>query len=250
MKKLSNKQQVQEDEYFFPYHYLDLYLESYRDLYFINRNELINTIKEILKVKETDLILDACCGDGRFSYELKKTGANVVGVDYSKRAIEFAKIFNNDHKNFHSCDLKKFKYSKKFDKIVLMESLEHFAPKEIPLFLKNINKLLKKDGKFIITVTSDKLTLPEKHYQHFSPKKLNEILQDYFEVEKILGYSSLGKKRIIYNFLEKFGRFLLPVKNKWFFKKYFSFLKKYYINNFSIGDKNNSLGLIAICKNN
>ena len=52
MKKLSKEQKSQEEEYFFPYHYLDLYLDSYKNLYSIPRENLLFEVKKILSPKK------------------------------------------------------------------------------------------------------------------------------------------------------------------------------------------------------
>ena len=93
-------------------------------------------------------ILDVGCGTGLFSYEAAKKGANVLGIDFSKDAIEIAKNkFEHLNLEYQSIDVKKIK--DKYDVIVSIGTLEHM---DNPLqILKLFKKCLKPKGKIIIT---------------------------------------------------------------------------------------------------
>jgi 2-polyprenyl-3-methyl-5-hydroxy-6-metoxy-1,4-benzoquinol methylase len=178
---LTSKQKAQEDQYTFPYHYLDVGLEEYASILSVEYLSYINIVKSLLGDTKSKYILDAGCGDGRFSYELRGSGARVIGVDYSQDAIRFAKTFNPEA-TFFVQDLKNLKINKKFDDIVLIETLEHILPVEIPKVLKALDKLLKKEGNLIITVPTTNSTVSEKHYQHFTEESLRQTLKNYFTV--------------------------------------------------------------------
>ena len=97
---LSDQQSLQEDEYELPYHYLAV---SNRLLSLpekiITTPIYLNYLKAVideLRPFQGQRILEAGCGDGRFLYELLRETDNVIlhGIDYSARAISFARVFN------------------------------------------------------------------------------------------------------------------------------------------------------------
>ena len=120
------------------------------------RENIINTLK--LKNKNKPLekvkILDIGCGGGLLSEPMNKLGAEVVGIDASKRNIEVAKLHaqkNNLKIKYECASPETFKTEMKFDVILNMEIVEHVE--NVDLFLKACSKLLKKNGiMFIATL--------------------------------------------------------------------------------------------------
>ena len=120
------------------------------------KDNIINTLK--LKDKEKPLkkikILDIGCGGGLLSEPMCRLGAQVVGIDASKKNISVAKL----HAKKNNLDIKyictspeNLKYDNQFDVILNMEIIEHVE--DIDLFLKSSSKLLKKNGiMFIATL--------------------------------------------------------------------------------------------------
>lgn len=137
--------------------------------------------------------LDIGCGDGRFCFELAKMGFEVEGIDISKRALSFARIFvpngrflcediTNPSKNFLA------KNRDKFDLVLFIETLEHIVPSKHLKALKNTNILLKKGGLLIISVPSTLMPKPEKHFKHFSKREITKLLKKAnFLIEKVEG---------------------------------------------------------------
>jgi len=131
----------------------------------------------------------------------------------------------------------------------MIETLEHIKPEEISKVLSNLANLLKKTGTFIVTVPSINLHLEKKHYQHFTTESLRKNLEKHFTVDKIIGRAKIGPKRKIFRFLQKLGVILYPFRNKIpFIRKYYSYLKKFYYQKLLIGNPDECMGLIAVCK--
>jgi 2-polyprenyl-3-methyl-5-hydroxy-6-metoxy-1,4-benzoquinol methylase len=147
----------------------------------------------------------------------------MTGVDYSERAVAFAKAFNT-RGEFYTGDLNTFKSKKKFDYIILSEVLEHIPKKEINKMLKNLHSLLKKNGELIITVPHKNLPLEDKHEQHFDKDSITQTIYKYFKVKAIFGMSSIGKDRSSFNFTQHIANVMYPFRNK------FGFVKKMYKN--------------------
>lgn len=182
----SEKQAKQEAEYSFPYHYLDL-VEGFR---LIEYNDYIKIVRKLLGNIENKKILDAGCGDGRFCFELLKEKADITGIDYSQRAINFARAFNPQG-NFICNDLAKLSSKEKFDSLVSIETIEHIKPTELKKMIKTFHNLLNENGNLIITVPSKNVKVGSKHYQHFFLPDLENYLQDYFKIETAFGHGSL-----------------------------------------------------------
>ena len=76
-----------------------------------------------------------------------RLGANVVGIDASKKNIEVAKFHAKKNKlkiNYKVASPEKLKTKTKFDVILNMEIVEHVN--DIDFFIKESSKLLKKNG--------------------------------------------------------------------------------------------------------
>ena len=98
-------------------------------------------------------LLDIGCGGGLLSEPMSRLGANVTGIDASKKNIEIAKIHakkNNLNINYICTSPEKIE-KKNFDVILNMEIVEHVE--NINLFLESSSNLLKKNGlMFVATI--------------------------------------------------------------------------------------------------
>ena len=94
-------------------------------------------------------ILDLGCGTGNYIPYLNKKG-KVLGIDISPNVIEVAKE-KYGLRNVKVADIFKFKTSKKFDTIVLLENNLGMAGtlKKTKQLLKILANLLKKDGQIL-----------------------------------------------------------------------------------------------------
>ncbi len=99
-------------------------------------------------------VLDIGCGGGLLSEPIHRLGADVVGIDASKKNIEIAKIHTKKNKlkiNYIATSPEKFNPKKKFDVILNMEIVEHVD--DINKFIQASSNLLKKNGiMFIATL--------------------------------------------------------------------------------------------------
>ncbi|MDA7713999.1 bifunctional 2-polyprenyl-6-hydroxyphenol methylase/3-demethylubiquinol 3-O-methyltransferase UbiG [Candidatus Pelagibacter sp.] len=99
-------------------------------------------------------LLDIGCGGGLLSEPMCRLGANVVGIDASKKNIDVAKFHAKKNKlkiNYMVASPEKLKTKTKFDVILNMEIVEHVN--DINFFIKESSKLLNKNGiMFIATL--------------------------------------------------------------------------------------------------
>ena len=92
-------------------------------------------------------ILDIGCGGGLLAEPMCRLGANVVGIDASKKNINIAKYHAKKSKLkivYKTASPETLKSQKKFDVILNMEIVEHVE--NIDFFIKESSKLLKKNG--------------------------------------------------------------------------------------------------------
>ena len=104
-------------------------------------------IKSSNKPLKNIRILDIGCGGGLLSEPMCRLGANVVGIDASKKNIEVARFHAKKNKlkiDYKITSPEKLKTKIKFDVILNMEIVEHVE--NIDFFIKESSKLLKKNG--------------------------------------------------------------------------------------------------------
>ena len=204
----NNPQFYQEEDYNFPYHHLPQLNNGFWSFgiswfHSLDYLTLLEFILSKIKEKNANKILDFGCGDGRLVKELIVKGENKsYGVDISKKALTFAKLFSKDEKNkifFH--DLKSLNQSD-FDFVIATEVLEHIHENELPNALKDIFEIMNNEGYFLVTVPSVvRHPIPKKHYRHYTLKLLNEHVSDFFNIEEVF---YLNKKSFLTNIIRRF----------------------------------------------
>ena len=228
MKQLSKEQAVQEKQYCFPYHYLDLYSGVYREIILRHYLSLLRTNVKMLKPFIGQKILDAGCGDGRFCYELGNENVELTGIDYSDRAIAFARAFNPSG-TFLVGDVTTLNYKNHYDIATLIMVLEHIPPDEISNCVISLHKLIKPGGKLLVSVPSVNLPLQEKHFQHFSPETLLIHFREGFDLIEKRGHTQSGKEWKRYDSMRKRAQILWPLRRKIpLIKKYTDHVVDYY----------------------
>ena len=112
----------------------------------IKNFKLSSSNKPLKKIK----ILDIGCGGGLLSEPMCRLGADVLGIDASKKNIEIAKIHakKNNLKIKYVCAVPENLKNKKFDVILNMEIVEHVE--DVNFFISKSSELLKKNGLMFI----------------------------------------------------------------------------------------------------
>ncbi|MDC1146629.1 bifunctional 2-polyprenyl-6-hydroxyphenol methylase/3-demethylubiquinol 3-O-methyltransferase UbiG [Candidatus Pelagibacter sp.] len=115
-------------------------------------------IKSKTKPLKNIKILDIGCGGGLLSEPMCKLGANVVGIDASKKNIDVAKFHAKKNKlkiDYKVASPEMLKKSIKFDVILNMEIVEHVE--NVNFFIKESSKLLKKNGVMFVATLNKTL---------------------------------------------------------------------------------------------
>ena len=103
-------------------------------------------------------ILDIGCGGGLLSEPMCRLGANVVGIDASKKNIAVAKFHAKKNKlkiDYKVLSPEMLKTKVKFDVILNMEIVEHVE--DLNFFIKKSSELLKKNGLMFVATLNKTL---------------------------------------------------------------------------------------------
>jgi len=225
---------AQEDEYWFPYHYIaQMPTEGFRqhfvDTWGINYISTINfLLKRITNINPNSLI-DIGCGDGRLTREiaLNSNVSTLYGIDYSQRAINLASAMNANlpQVKFMAADITSNHEIPKSDVIILMEVFEHIPIESCKIFIESISKMLKPRGRLLITVPHKNKPLENKHFQHFSIKSLTEYIADYFNIIEVIPFEKIGLLRKVLNLVLSNRLFVLS--NGFILRKCYLFHQRY-----------------------
>jgi SAM-dependent methyltransferase len=185
------RQQIQDDDYAFPYHYVPRFSPGYSHtyswpwgLYYVSAMELV---LEKVRALRPGSVADIGTGDGRMVRELALMlpEARVTGVDYSERAIQLARALN-PQLDFRCVDIVGEGLAETFDVVTLVEVFEHIPPELTAGFVAALRRLIRDDGTLIVTVPHSNVKVTKKHFQHFSRATLLAHFGSQFDLEECL----------------------------------------------------------------
>jgi len=109
-------------------------------------NYLLEKIASLLANEKKGKLLDLGCGDGDYSFRFKELGFDVIAADLDEERFK-----HGGEINFKVCDVAKpLPFSDEaFDYIIAAELIEHL--KNPYAAIVEINRILKRDGKFILS---------------------------------------------------------------------------------------------------
>jgi len=145
----------------------DRWFSRYGEFGDVNREYIIDpTIFKILGQVKGKRILDAGCGNGYLCRLLSKKGAEIVGVDVSKRSIEIAEEIekkepmNIQYQIGSICDLRMFE-DDAFDLIVSNIVLDDLQ--DIDKAIRELYRVLKPEGKLVFSILHPCFSSPPVH---------------------------------------------------------------------------------------
>jgi 2-polyprenyl-3-methyl-5-hydroxy-6-metoxy-1,4-benzoquinol methylase len=207
----SAKQKIQNSQYKEPYHWLSKKrVDSFR--YQKLTQLIVKLICEIDTVNKSQniSICDFGCGDGRSAYliwdSLNNDGikSNIIGVDISEDAIEWARKMTRDLNttglDFIVGDIKtallRLQETAGPIIIIMREVIEHLQETEIDKLISQI-KDNAESGHIIVTTPSVNSPVEKKHIRHYSVQTLNNTMtRNGLKVTKILGFGF--RPRLLY----------------------------------------------------
>lgn len=148
---------------------------------FSNHLVYLSHIKRYLWASEfckNKIVMDAGCGMGFGSKLISKFSKNVYAFDISSDAILSAKkLYNAPNILWETGDLCCLDIEdKQFDIIISFDVIEHLERKKISIFLKEMYRLLKPDGLFLISTPNKEYTRGRKRSDfHLSEMNIEEF---------------------------------------------------------------------------
>jgi len=120
-----------------------------------------NKFCKLAKLKKGQKILDVGCGRGEIIIQCALKGIDGLGVDYSADGIGLCNKIKKGfpekirkHMKFLKEDIKEIKLPDEyFDRVFMLDVVEHLHDWELEKSLEKIRKLMKKNGMFIIHTT-------------------------------------------------------------------------------------------------
>ena len=126
-----------------------LYMDS-----IANDTELeVTFLENLFRKHGVNRILDCCCGVGRHTCRLGKSGFKVTGVDASVNQINTAiKTNNNENVEYQVSDARSFKLPQKYDAAICMWTTYNYFSKgkDISALLSNISDHLRDKGILVL----------------------------------------------------------------------------------------------------
>ena len=218
---LSREMRQKTDTYAIPYHWMmsPFFAKKYQ--------HSIRLVESYLK--ESDVVLDIGCGDGKLTSLLAERVKKVYGIDYQILPLKFAKLLiEQDRVELIHHDVTiglPFKAGY-FDVVTAFDVIEHIPQSRLKGLLAEIRRVLKLKGLFVLTTPNRRdlrnriwgHRLNPKHYFEFSVEEACEELEDNgfkvldkkgiyipFPIPKAEHYANVIPFRAMFNFLIKFG---------------------------------------------
>jgi 2-polyprenyl-3-methyl-5-hydroxy-6-metoxy-1,4-benzoquinol methylase len=178
---------------------------------------------------ENKKILDIGCSYGWFEKFVGEKAEKIIGIDLDEKDLENAKsevkLKNVKFEKGSALNLKKFKKDY-FDIVIMFDVIEHIPKNSEDLVLKEIKRVLKKNGKLLISTPANNFSNffdPAWYFghRHYSKSKMQNIFENAgFIVEKMEikgGFFEIFSMILFYPF-KWFFNMEIPFKT-WFDKK-------------------------------
>lgn len=171
---------TQESLYSLPYHWFpEPWLKQFE------RSEKLRIMGAMIRAHRMGAItpyLDVGCGDGRWTHDLShwipsQLGETIHshGIDFSARAIAFAKLISPDI-DFQVSPGEDIPFPEKmFGLVSAIEVIEHVPDVSELKFLLELKRVTRDDGLIILTTPSWNLRLAEHHFRHYSIKQFRSL---------------------------------------------------------------------------
>ncbi len=150
------------------------------------KNLIMPNVLRLLEIKKGDKVLDLACGQGFFSREFFKAGAEVVGVDLSKNLIDLAEKHSSKEIRFvvSSADKLDFLQSASIDAVVCVLAIQNM--KNVGGVFEGAARVLARGGRFLIVMNHPAFRIPKRSFWGFDEKSKIQ----YRRVDEYLSESS------------------------------------------------------------
>ncbi len=138
-------------------------------------------------------LIDICCGTGAAIRMLRPLCRDrIVGIDISEGMLTVAQqdTKNNDGEaslEFFKCDALKLPFRSEFDIAICLGAFGHILSNQMPLFVKQVSKVLKPGGRFIF-ICHDKFPIWSKAFWVRYSFNILMYLRNFFIQPKFIMY--------------------------------------------------------------
>jgi 2-polyprenyl-3-methyl-5-hydroxy-6-metoxy-1,4-benzoquinol methylase len=105
---------------------------------------------QYLEVHPREVILDIGCGRGELIEACAGKGSKAIGIDYSSAAVKMAKNWKGNAVIIQGSATALPFGKEVFDKVVMLDVVEHLAPDDFLKCLEEVHRVLKKEGQIPI----------------------------------------------------------------------------------------------------
>jgi ubiquinone/menaquinone biosynthesis C-methylase UbiE len=165
------------------------------------RKSLVEIIKKGLI--QPGKALDLCCGLGTHALYLKKVGFQVIGIDISSKAIEYAREkARKENKKIQFqvqsfLNLENFQ-NEEFDFVLDIGCFHHVKVEDRDTFINGVTRVLKNGKAYFVFCFSEK---NGSAWNHFTEEEIVKIFSNHFDIKKIKHIESVeGDAKIRYFF--------------------------------------------------
>lgn len=159
--------------------FYDLTAEQTADEWYANDVLNPSILDFVKRLPKSPRVLDLGCGPGHESMRLSRSGADVVGVDFSEECIKTARE-RCPGVTFEVLDFRELDQRfGTFDGVWACASLIHIEPKELPIVLRGTAGVLKRNGYLIVMVMTGEGVLEEKSNLEVDGWKLRRTVYGY-----------------------------------------------------------------------
>lgn len=139
-------------------------------------------------------MLDIACGEGYGSNIMADAAKEVVGIDLDEETINEARLkYKKPNIRYLAGSATKIPIAENysFDLIISFETLEHIDEQEQVAFLKEVKRLLKPEGVFVVS-TPDRNVYGGNpfHKKEFTENEFVEFIKSYFKYSTLFGQKS------------------------------------------------------------
>lgn len=166
----TKEQQIMEQRYTIPYNWaLKPWSRSFR-----KKQGLWAVVSKVIGDMRGAKVLDVGCGDGWHTARMVQAGAEVTGIDYSKRSIAFARLIVPAAFEVASGTDIPFP-NDTFDIVVSLQTIEHIPISEAHKMASELLRVVKPGGRVVVSVPSVRRPLSAAHFQHFTQDSLEQL---------------------------------------------------------------------------
>ncbi|MFA4701771.1 class I SAM-dependent methyltransferase [Pyrococcus kukulkanii] len=198
---------------------------TYTDLRSQEYKKRLDDLEPLLlkHMKRRGRVLDLACGVGGFSFLLEDHGFEVIGIDISEDMIARAKRYAQERESkveFILGDAKNLPFNdREFDYVIFIDSLVHFTPLELNQVFKEVRRVLRPGGKFIIQFTDLRELLPRLKESLVVGQEywISKIIPDQEEKTVVIEFQSENDSfRVRFNV---WGKTAVELLGKLYFRK-------------------------------